>query len=92
MAGTDLGPWLDRYVAGDDPPPLPEDSSAFAYGGDLDPDGDGAGSATDPCRLAPVRRRAADAAARRCSVGDGLRYVYRSPSPIPSASPHSGHW
>jgi len=47
VTGADLGPWLDRYVAGDDLPPLPEAPSAFVYGGDLDPDGDGVGSAAE---------------------------------------------
>ncbi len=47
VTGADLGPWLDRYAAGDDLPPLPDDPSTFVYGGDLDPDGDGTGSAAE---------------------------------------------
>lgn len=47
VTGADLGPWLDRYVAGTDLPPLPEDSSAFVYGDDLDPDGDGTTTAAE---------------------------------------------
>ncbi|MFB6108874.1 MAG: hypothetical protein ABEJ82_08555 [Haloplanus sp.] len=36
-----LGPWLDRYVAGDDLPPLPENATYYVADPSLDPDDDG---------------------------------------------------
>jgi hypothetical protein len=47
VTGADLGSWLDRYVAGTDHPPLPDDPATYVYGPTLDPDGDGVGSAAE---------------------------------------------
>jgi hypothetical protein len=47
VTGERFGPWLDRYVRGDDLPPAPDDPTMFVYGGDLDPDADGETSAAE---------------------------------------------
>ncbi|MFB6160797.1 MAG: hypothetical protein ABEJ61_06430 [Haloferacaceae archaeon] len=42
-----LAEWIDRYVASDALPPLPDDPASYVYGADLDPDGDGVRSGAE---------------------------------------------
>ena len=74
VTGEDFGPWLDRYVRGDDLPPAPQDPTAFVYGADLDPDADGETSAAE--------RRAGT----NPFVADGAT-VTATPSPTPTPTP-----
>jgi hypothetical protein len=77
VTGASLGSWLDRYVRGDDLPPLPEAPSAFVYGPDLDPDADGSTSAAE--------RRAGT----NPFVADGSTVTATAtPVPTPSPTPH----
>lgn len=85
VTGANLGPWLDRYVRGEELPPVPEDSSAFVYGADLDPDADGESS--DAERRAGTNPFVADGATVTATATPS---VTTSPTATPTATPTVG--
>lgn len=78
VTGERFGPWLDRYVRGDDLPPAPDDPTTFVYGADLDPDADGETSAAE--RRAGTNPFVANSA----TVTPTATF---SPTPTPTATP-----
>jgi PGF-CTERM protein len=78
VTGEDFGPWLDRYVRGEELPPVPEDATAFVYGADLDPDADGATSAAE---------RRAGTNPFVATDGTVAATTTPSPTPTPTATP-----